>query len=236
MAGATGLTGREVVRALRARGVDTVAHVRPDSSRLAHWRAELEGLGAVVDTTPWEEAEMTRTFSALEPTMVFALLGTTRARARKVKAAAAAEEAAEAARAESYEAVDYGLTALLRRAAEASGAPRFVYLSSMGVSDSTSNAYLRVRARLEAELRDGDLPYTIVRPSFIVGDRDEKRFGEAVGAAIADSALGLLGAVGARKTRDRYRSITGRQLADALVRLALDPGAEGRVVSADELR
>ena len=42
VAGATGYTGREVVRLLAERGVRTLAHVRPDSSSSAAGR-DLEG-------------------------------------------------------------------------------------------------------------------------------------------------------------------------------------------------
>ncbi|HJL19782.1 MAG TPA: NAD(P)H-binding protein [Sandaracinaceae bacterium LLY-WYZ-13_1] len=231
VAGATGLTGRSVVEHLRWREVETVAHVRPDSSSLERWRARFEKLGAEVDTTPWDEAAMTETLRAHAPTIVFALLGTTRARAKRV------EKAGGDPAGETYESVDYGLTALLRRAAEASGhRPRFVYLSAMGVREGTRNAYMAARARIERELREGALPYTVARPSFILGERDAARPGESVGAAIADGLLGVAGAVGARKLRDRYRSITGDELAQALVRLALDPDAVGRIVEADELR
>ena len=38
VAGATGFTGREVVRLLVERGVPAVAHVRPDSPRLEEWK------------------------------------------------------------------------------------------------------------------------------------------------------------------------------------------------------
>src|SRR5690349_17348861 len=118
VAGATGYTGREVVRALVGRGVRAVAHVRPDSSRVDAWRARFEAAGAAVDTTAWADAAMTDTLSALQPTHVFSLLGTTRARRRA---------SASRGKAESYESIDYGLTALLIRAAVASGSkPRFV--------------------------------------------------------------------------------------------------------------
>ena len=126
---------------------------------------------------------------------------------------------------------------MLRRAAERCGhRPRFVYLSSMGVKEGTSNAYLAARARIEKELREGALPWTSVRPSFIVGDRDEARAGEAIGSTVADGLLGALGALGARRLRDRYRSITGPELARALVSVGLDPAREDQVVEADALR
>ncbi len=231
VAGATGLTGRFVVTELRTRGVRAIAHVRPDSSSLARWRERFEREGAEVDTTAWDEAAMTETLRAREPSVVFALLGTTRKRARQ--AAASGRDPSG----ETYEAVDYGLTALLCRAALASGhRPRFVYLSALGVREGTSNRYMAVRARIERELREGSLPYTLVRPGFIIGDRDEQRAGEAVGAAIADGALSLLGALGARGVRDRYHSIRGEDLARALVRLGLDPAAENGTFEPESLR
>ena len=233
VAGATGHTGRAVVRHLVAAGHRTVAHVRPDSGRLEEHRSYFEELGAEVDTTAWDEGAMTETLRRLAPSVVFSLLGTTRKRA-KARAAAGEDPASE-----TYEAVDYGLTATLRRAAEACGhAPRFVYLSSMGVDPErdTANRYMQARVRIERELREGALPYTIVRPSFITGDRDERRPGETVGASIADGLLAVAGALGAKKTRDRYRSITGDSLGAACVRLGLDPKGAGRTFEADDLR
>jgi uncharacterized protein YbjT (DUF2867 family) len=230
VAGATGYTGREVVRALRARGADTLAHVRPDSARLAEWRARFVALGAEVDTTPWEAAPMAATLRQFRPDAVFALLGTTRARARRASGQGGGDQG--------YEAVDFGLTMLLYRAAEASGArPRFVYLSAAGVREAGGNSYLQARARVERALREGTLPYTVARPSFITGpDRDEFRLGERLAAQIADRILAVVALVGGRWLRERYHSTTNVILADALVRLALDPAAAGTVVESEGLR
>ena len=228
VAGATGYTGREVVRALREHGVDTVAHVRPDSRSLAAWRARFTALGARVDETPWQEPAMTATLARERPTHVFALLGTTRARARDAGRASAV--------ADSYEAVDYGLTALLLRAASASGSVRrFVYLSAAGATERGGNAYLRVRGRIERELRESGLPFLVVRPAFISGaGRDEARRLERVAAVALDGVGGALGWLGVRAAR-RWRSIGGEALGDAIVALALDAGAPSRVVERDAL-
>jgi uncharacterized protein YbjT (DUF2867 family) len=229
VAGSTGYTGREVVQVLRTRGIDTVAHVRPDSERIEAWRTRFESLGARLDRTPWDLEAFTRTLSGLAPALVFALLGTTRTRARR---------AAASGRDEGYQAIDYALTVLLYRAASSSVShPRFMYLSSAGVRDTGGNAYLAARAGVERELRAGPLPYTIVRPSFITGpDRDEFRPGERIISRLADGALGLAGLLGATRLRDRYRSTSNVTLAEALVRLALDPAAAGRVVESEALR
>ena len=56
--GATGHTGREVVRQLCERGVETIAHVRPNSSKLNDWLNRFEGWGASVDTSAWGKGEI----------------------------------------------------------------------------------------------------------------------------------------------------------------------------------
>ncbi len=228
MGGATGYTGRAVVEVLAQRGAEVIAHVRPDSTRRDEWTERFEACGATVDLTPWEPEAMTRTLTARAPSLVFALLGTTRARAR-----AEGKGAVEA-----YEAVDYGLTMMLRDAAAASGhRPRFLYLSAAGLRETTRNPYLAVRVRVERALREGSLPYTIARPSFITGDgRDEPRPMERVGAGVADGMLAMVGALGGRKVRDRYRSITNEALARGLVRVAMDPAYAGQVVQTEGLR
>jgi uncharacterized protein YbjT (DUF2867 family) len=106
----------------------------------------------------------------------------------------------------------------------------------VGASEQ-SNPYMRVRWRVEKELREGDLPHTIVRPSFITGDdRAEPRKAERLAAKIGDGALAIAGALGGKRLRDRYASLTGAELAAGLVRVALDPAYEGKIVHAEDLR
>lgn len=223
VAGATGLTGRSVVEAAVARGAEAVAHVRPDSSRLAEWRARFEGLGARVDSHPWSPEGMAGAMAEHLPTHVFCLLGTTRKRARAGEG--------------DYRTVDVGLTVMLIDAVRAAGLDRtrIVYLSSLG-ADKPRGAYLHARADVEAHLRASGLPFTIARPSFIVGARDQARIGEAVGAAAADAPLKLMGLLGGRRMADRLRSIDGPTLAAGLVRAAFDPAAEGAVLDSADLR
>jgi uncharacterized protein YbjT (DUF2867 family) len=229
VAGATGYTGRAVVRELRRRDVPTIAHVRPDSSRLAEWRETFESLGAVVDVTPWDGGALAAMVRERRPTHVFALLGTTRARGRQAIRHNAVE---------TYETVDYGLTAMLIRAAAGSGAvERFVYLSAVGVRERVASRYLQARWQAESLLRVSGIPFTIARPSFITGtDRDEPRPLERVSATILDGVLAVAGVLGARRLRDRFRSTTGTALAHALVAAAFDPAAANRVLESEELR
>ena len=230
VAGATGYTGRAVVAELAGRGIATTAHIRPGSARLEAWRARFVALGAAVDVAVWSAEAMAATLGRQLPDLVFALLGTTRARGRRAERTGMAPE--------TYESVDYGLTALLIDAVR-SAAPRarFVYLSSIGVRDGTRNPYLAARARVEQKLRESGLSFVIARPSFITGpDRDESRPGERIGAFVADRLLGAAALLGGAALRARYGSTTNRQLARALVRLALEADRESIVAEAARLR
>jgi uncharacterized protein YbjT (DUF2867 family) len=114
--------------------------------------------------------------------------------------------------------------------------PRLVYLSSLGTQADTSNEYLRWRWKTEQHIRATGLPFTFVRPSFISGDgRDESRPVESLGAALADSALGFIGVLGAKRVRARFRSRSNVELALAMVKLALDSEAENRIVESEDL-
>jgi uncharacterized protein YbjT (DUF2867 family) len=230
VAGATGYTGREVVRTLIARGVVTIAHVRADSADLARHKTDLAAEGATVDVTPWDETQMTQTLHRLQPSHVFALLGTTRERAR---AAARNGKATE-----SYETVDYGLTAMLLRASVACGSrPRFVYLSALGAGRPSKNPYYTARFRLEGELRQSGLPFVIARPALVTGaDRPENRAGERAAARVSDALLAIAGHMGAAGLRDTLASLDARTLAAGLVALALDPETTTAVADPAVLR
>ncbi len=230
VAGATGYTGRSLVEVARARGVEVVAHVRPDSGRLDQWRARFEGLGATVDASPWTTEAITTTLAQHQPTHVFGLLGTTRARAGQGLGSAVPE---------TYEAVDYGLTAMLIDAAvPLTPQPRFVYLSAAGVTPTTRNAYLAARAKVEAKLAESGLRHVIARPGLITGDdRDDARTGERVGAVVMQglSALGKVAGFG-RALHRRYATMTGTQLATGLLTCTLrsdgdEPEGRGRVLT-----
>ncbi len=232
VAGATGYTGREVVRelgSLRDRGVRCVAHIRPGSAAGDAAAAGFEALGAEVDRTPWESAAMRETLVRLRPTCVMGLLGTTRKRA-----GAAARRGID----ESYETVDYALTVLLLEAARAvEPPPRFLYLSALGAEAPGLNPYMRVRYRVERAVVESGVPYTFVRAPFISGsDRQENRPGERFVSIAGDGALALFGALGAKRMQQRFRSITGPALAHELVKLALEPGNESKTVESDALK
>jgi uncharacterized protein YbjT (DUF2867 family) len=223
--GATGFVGREVVRQLCVRGADAIAHVRPDSSSLADWTRRFEALGARVDSSPWQVDALAARWRELAPAQIYILIGTTRAKAK-----------AEAVAGDIYEAVDLGLTRVAVDAARSSNTrPRLVYLSSVGADVAARSAYLRARGKAEALVRESGLPWAIARPSFITGERDDRRSAERAAAVVTDGLLAVGALVGAKRLRARYRSTHPEVLASALIRIGEAPEHD-RIHDGDDLR
>lgn len=225
VAGATGYTGREVVRWLSKEGIKTYAHVRPDSPQLGEWERSFKKMGVRTDITPWEPAAFAQTLHQLKPEFIFSLLGTTRARMKQEKNT-------------NYESIDYGLTHLLLQAClSLNPKPEFIYLSAVGVGPKARGDYLKVRWKMEEEIRKSGLHYVMARPSFITGsDRDDDRPLERYGSWIIDQTLGIAGKMGFQKLNERYRSTTNTILAKALVMAALNPALKNITLESEELR
>lgn len=229
--GATGYTGNAVVQHWSKVG-SVVAHVRPDSRKLAEHVANFERLGARVEQVPWEPAAIGELVARTSPKVVFSLLGTTRARAKI--------ELSTSDNADPYAAIDERLTLMTLHAVRAH-APRalFVYLSALGVSGSTQNQYLLARHHVEQHLAVSELRYVVTRPAFVTGtDRAEFRLGERVAAVAADgvlSALAFTGVGALRQLRNKFASLTGDELGRALVSVATSPPKDSEVFP-DELR
>lgn len=220
--GATGFVGREVVRQLCVRGEKTVAHVRPDSSKLGEWKAKFGELGATVDSSPWEATKLGAALAGID--RIYILIGTTRGKAKQDNVSG-----------NIYEAIDLGLTKIAVDAAKLAGKPRLIYLSSVGASATASSAYLKARGQAEDVVRGSGLPWVIARPSLIVGDRDETRIGEAVGSVVGDGLLAVVGLFGGKNVRAKWRSTSPDILGSALIRLG-EAAEHDKIADGAELR
>lgn len=229
--GATGYTGREVVKELVEKEIKTYAHIRPNSPHLKKWSDYFKELGAFVDTTPWNEQKLEETLEKIKPTHLFCLIGTTLKKMKEEKRKSPSQQI-------SYESIDYGLTVLLLHAAKKiTPSPLFVYLSASSVNQKSVTPYSRVRWKTEQAVINSDLAYLIARPSFIIGlDRDDKRTIEYFGAKLSDGLLSVAGFLGAKRIKNRYRSTTNKILAPSLVKWSLDPAIKNRIIESEELR
>ena len=227
--GATGYVGRAVVKELRRKRIAAIAHVRFDSPRLEHWRANFAALGTECATTRWNRDDFVALLRERSVTHVFLCIGTTLRRSLRKSSSSVAE---------TYAAVDVGLSTLVIEACvESDVSPRVILLSAVRARSASRNQYLAARGRVEDVLNASGAEFTIAQPSYITGPgRDEYRPLERIGAWFADWFL-LWGAVlGMQILRERYRSIDAAELAKALVSHALDPISAGKVYMGERLR
>ena len=81
-----------------------------------------------------------------------------------------------------YKRIERDLPVEIAQIAKANSIDSFVYVSSGFADPKNSGAYLRYKGEVEEELKK--LNFTklvIMRPSFLIGNRTEKRFGEKIG-------------------------------------------------------
>lgn len=231
VAGSTGYTGQKVVSLLRLNRINTIAHIRPNSSEYENLTAQFKSLGATIDSTPWNSNAIEQTIADLKPNLIFCLLGTTKKRAR-----IAARKGLNP-KEESYEKIDYGCTSMLVDAATmVQPLPKLIYLSAKGVSSHALSSYMQTRWKTEEYIKQSQVPFIIARPCFITGhDRTENRPLERLTAAMVDSTLSGLSQLGATLLQQKYQSINAQTLATALVQYALNPQYTHAVVESELL-
>lgn len=114
---------------------------------------------------------------------------------------------------ENFRKIDFDLPLQLAKMASANNVLQFLVVSSIGAAIKTSNFYLRTKGEMEAAVSAFQFEnLVIMRPSMLLGKRNEKRFGEAVGKVIM-KGLGWLFIGRFRK----YRGIQGSVVAKAMV-------------------
>jgi uncharacterized protein YbjT (DUF2867 family) len=116
---------------------------------------------------------------------------------------------------EAFRKVDFELPLRAAREALRAGAEQFVVVSSVGADPQSKNFYLRTKGELEAEV--AKLPFRavhILRPSLLIGKRQEFRLGESIATMIAP-ALDLLALAQLRKYHSMQAEIAGKAMVAA---------------------
>ena len=82
--------------------------------------------------------------------------------------------------------VDYEYPAAIARIAKENGAASFSLISAMGANKKSSIFYSRVKGEIEFAVSEiGFEKVLIYRPSLLLGERNEFRFGEKIGALLS---------------------------------------------------
>jgi NADH dehydrogenase len=79
----------------------------------------------------------------------------------------------DARRGHTFEAVDAAGTERLVAAASTAGMKRLVYLSGVGAAPDADRHWFRAKWRAESAVRDGGIDFTIIRPTWVFGPRDD---------------------------------------------------------------
>lgn len=100
--------------------------------------------------------------------------------------------------------------------AKVNGVKQFILVSSAGANFESSNFYLRTKGDLEKKIQSiGFQNFISVRPSMLLGDRQESRLGEKIGKA----AFNLLSPLMFGSLR-KYRSVEASDVAKSMQKFA----------------
>lgn len=119
-----------------------------------------------------------------------------------------------------YRKVDFDIPVHAAQCCQLVGCPHFLVVSSVGADASSKNFYLRLKGEMELAIEELELPqFSVFRPSMLLGDRKEFRFGEKVGQYIM-RALKIF-------IPTNYKPIHAREVAQGIVK-QLDTTSRGK--------
>lgn len=131
---------------------------------------------------------------------------------------------------EAFRKTDLELPVKLAAIARENQVKKFIIISSIGADAKSGNFYLRTKGEMEKQLLEINIPdIIIVRPSMLLGKRDEFRFGEALGKVV----MKVLSPVMMGKLK-KYRGIKAETVASAMINLA-NSNEDQKIVKSDEL-
>lgn len=135
--------------------------------------------------------------------MVFCAVGTTQKKVKGDK--------------DAYRKVDYDIPVQAARFCKLTGCETFVLVSSVGANSKSNSFYLKLKGEVEEAVKSVGLQSVhIMRPSLLLGDRTESRFGERLAQGIMKTFSFLVPA--------KYKAIQGREVAKAMVAAGKKPG------------
>ena len=202
--GGTGLVGRELLAQLaNDPDFETIVSAGRRIIPEAPSRVQQIAMDLLRDPLPQD----------VTPDVVFCCLGTT------IKVAGSQE---------AFRKVDYDMPLRIARSARERGAQQFVIITSIGADAKSTAFYTRVKGEVERDVRALGYPsLTIVRPSLLLGDRAEHRFGEQVATLLMLTFSWLIPL--------RWKAVKATAVAASMVRAAKQRVAGARVVTNEEI-
>ncbi|MFC3880642.1 oxidoreductase [Algoriphagus namhaensis] len=119
---------------------------------------------------------------------------------------------------EKFKSIDQDMVLAIASWVKSIGGNQFCYVSALGADSNSGVFYNQVKGQAEDGLKDLNFDYLgIFRPSLLLGERKEFRFGEQVATVLMKPLVWL-------KVLKNIRPIYDYQVAKAMVQKALDTG------------
>jgi uncharacterized protein YbjT (DUF2867 family) len=152
-------------------------------------------------------------------TVVFCTVGTTNKKVKGDK--------------EAYRKVDYDIPVRAARFSKMTGCNTFIMVSAVGANAGASNFYLRLKGETENAVKEVGLrSLHFMRPSMLMGPRKESRPGEKIGQGL----MNLLDPILFWPAVRRYKSISAREVAQAMLTIAKDVKPGVFIYEFDDIR
>lgn len=216
--GSTGLIGSELVKKLVSDGsyaevIAVVRRVPEHESIYKHPRVR----SLFFDFKNWGELDIQlRSFMGSGTASFFCCLGTTRAKAGSE---------------EEFRRIDHAAVVEFARLARACRAEQLLIVSALGADKNSAVFYNRVKGEMEEAVQaefSGALYF--FRPSLLLGDRTEFRFGERLAILLAPLYSPLL--IGNAK---KYRPVQAAKVARAMLAVSVKKHTPGMFIENSEI-
>jgi uncharacterized protein YbjT (DUF2867 family) len=146
--------------------------------------------------------------------VVFSTIGTTQSKVKGDK--------------KSYREIDFDITYNIGRACQAHYIEKFLFISSSGADSSSSNFYLKLKGEAEEAVSKLNLKSLIIlRPSLLLGSRNEFRFGEKIAQIVMPLFSAFL--------PSRFKPISSASVSEVMISLSKLKTSGNKIVQNEEI-
>lgn len=127
-----------------------------------------------------------------------------------------------------YQSIDYQIPVNIAKACEEHKVTQLHIVSAVGANAESNNFYLSLKGRMERDVSHYNIPTVyFYRPSLLLGQRNEKRFGEKLAQRIMP--------IFNWATPSKYQAIEGYQVADAMLHFSINPKVGNHILHYKEM-
>ena len=193
--GSTGLIGSNLIKILEADSdfISVIAPTRKNTSysnkKIKNKVIDFKDFKSYVDVVEGCES-------------VFIAIGTTQSKVKWDK--------------KKYIEIDYGIPINIARACEHCKVNKIVLVSSAGANINEKNFYISLKGKIEKDIINYNIDNIyIMRPSLLLGERTEKRFGEKIAQVIMPLFSSVIPKI--------YRPIHAKDVAQSMIDISKNP-------------